>query len=668
MKNIIIASITLIISLFCYIEQANAQYDEEKFYRVKISLDRVDILKELDLLGIAVDHVHIEGLEHSHNHKNFNNYDHQHTNGAITDLSGWELNKMLNNGYSFEILIEDMATFYEQRYLNEISMMSKSEILAASGAPLNFNLGSMGGFKTFAEAVASLDQMRSLYPQFVKEKESLGKSIENRDIWVVWLGTDWDENKPKALYTSLTHAREPNSMMAVIYYMWWLLENYETNETARFILDNRHLAFVPVLNPDGYEHNRMTNPNGGGMHRKNRRPVGSSNAGVDLNRNFGPFDFWNHPNGGSSDFTGSDVYRGTAPFSEPETAALRSLVEANSFRTAFNYHTFSNLLVYPYGALNRVTIDNHIFQGYAIEMTEFNGYVYGTDQETVGYNTRGNSDDYMYGYEFGNPRNRRNVIAYTPEVGSFSDGFWPVPSRIIPLSQENVHPNNLLALYAGPELRIPETMTPEPSISTLDVGTSNFLSFEFFEMYNYGRFDMKNAELILTSSSESVIISQESIPMPVIQADKTFNGSSDAFLIEFTPDAISGDDVFFELEFCVPWMRQNPIWSFTFSTEGVPTNGERNFDDIPIGVNLYQNYPNPFNPVTQIKYTLNRASDVQLEIFDITGRLVQQLVNERQTAGEYRVSFNASELGSGVYIYRLQSGEFILSRKMTVIK
>lgn len=82
MKNIIFATVILLISFLCHFEQANAQYDEEKFYRVKINLDRVNILKELDLLGVAVDHVHIEGLEHSHNHRNFNNYDHQQTNGA----------------------------------------------------------------------------------------------------------------------------------------------------------------------------------------------------------------------------------------------------------------------------------------------------------------------------------------------------------------------------------------------------------------------------------------------------------------------------------------------------------------------------------------------------------------------------------------------------------
>lgn len=669
MKKFFISSLASLVILFASIDQISAQFQEDIFYRVTINLDKPDILKELDLLGVAVDHVHIEGLEHNHHHNHDSTmYGEAHPSGAIAELSGWELNQLVANGYDFQILIEDMASYYEQRYHNEMSVMSKSEILSSSGAPLNFSLGSMGGFKTFNEAIAALDQMRTLYPQFVREKESIGKSIENRDIWVVWLGTEWDENKPKALYTSLTHAREPNSMMAVIYYMWWLLENYDTNETARFILDNRHLAFVPVLNPDGYEHNRLTNPNGGGMHRKNRRPVGAANAGVDLNRNFGPFDFWNHSNGGSSDFAGSDVYRGTAPFSEPETAALRTLVEGNSFRTAFNYHTFSNLLVYPYGALNRETIDNHIFQGYAIEMTEFNGYVYGTDQQTVGYNTRGNSDDYMYGYEFGNPRNRRNIIAYTPEVGAPSDGFWPQPSRIVPLSQENVHPNNLLALYAGPELRVPESFIPTPSTNILDVGVSNFISFEFSEMYNYGRFDMKNAEIRLTSSSEGVIILQESIPMEIIGADETYSGLSESFQIEFAPDVVSGVQVDFELEFRVPWMRQNPTWNFQFDTEGTPTNYVDNEINVPFAFNLYQNYPNPFNPTTQIRYTLNQSADVLLTIHDVTGRKINQLVNKNQSAGDYRVSFHAEGMASGIYIYRLQTGNRTISRKMTIIK
>jgi Secretion system C-terminal sorting domain len=83
---------------------------------------------------------------------------------------------------------------------------------------------------------------------------------------------------------------------------------------------------------------------------------------------------------------------------------------------------------------------------------------------------------------------------------------------------------------------------------------------------------------------------------------------------------------------------------------------------------LSQNYPNPFNPTTTIRYSLRSAGFVSLRVYDILGREVKNLVNENQTAGEHSVYFDASNLPSGVYIYRLQSGSFVSAKKMILIK
>lgn len=87
-----------------------------------------------------------------------------------------------------------------------------------------------------------------------------------------------------------------------------------------------------------------------------------------------------------------------------------------------------------------------------------------------------------------------------------------------------------------------------------------------------------------------------------------------------------------------------------------------------ISFNLSQNYPNPFNPTTTISYSLKKTSDVKIDIFDILGRKVSTLVNEEKPAGNYNVNFDASQLSSGVYIYRIQAGEFIQSKKMMLLK
>jgi Secretion system C-terminal sorting domain len=86
------------------------------------------------------------------------------------------------------------------------------------------------------------------------------------------------------------------------------------------------------------------------------------------------------------------------------------------------------------------------------------------------------------------------------------------------------------------------------------------------------------------------------------------------------------------------------------------------------GFELAQNYPNPFNPSTVISYQLLVFSDVKLEVFDIVGRKMATLVNERRAAGSYRATFNAANLSSGIYFYRLQAGNFTLTKKMLLVK
>jgi hypothetical protein len=81
-----------------------------------------------------------------------------------------------------------------------------------------------------------------------------------------------------------------------------------------------------------------------------------------------------------------------------------------------------------------------------------------------------------------------------------------------------------------------------------------------------------------------------------------------------------------------------------------------------------QNYPNPFNPITSIKYSIPKESDVKLEILNILGEQVDLLVNETKTAGSYEAIWNAINLSSGIYFYRIISGNFALVKKMVLMK
>ncbi len=89
---------------------------------------------------------------------------------------------------------------------------------------------------------------------------------------------------------------------------------------------------------------------------------------------------------------------------------------------------------------------------------------------------------------------------------------------------------------------------------------------------------------------------------------------------------------------------------------------------IPEVYSLAQNYPNPFNPATKIRYSIPQSSQVQIKVFDMLGNEIETLVNEEKPVGSYEVGFDATGLPSGTYFYRLQAGNFVETKKMTLIK
>ncbi|MGM0739593.1 MAG: T9SS type A sorting domain-containing protein, partial [Bacteroidota bacterium] len=90
--------------------------------------------------------------------------------------------------------------------------------------------------------------------------------------------------------------------------------------------------------------------------------------------------------------------------------------------------------------------------------------------------------------------------------------------------------------------------------------------------------------------------------------------------------------------------------------------------DIPGAVRLDQNYPNPFNPATVIRFQLPETSDVTLEVFNMLGQRVSLLADGRMTAGEHEVSWDATGMASGLYLYRLTSSDVSLTRRMMLVK
>ena len=422
---------TLLIGVFTFTSILAQNYS-----RVKVFGDNED-LHRLGELGVAVDHgIRKEGMF------------------FISDFSKQEIEIMNQYGFDHEILIADVEAYYVELLNNPSKdpnqILKNASCSGTSGGgssafspttPSNFNLGTMGGYLKYAEMLAELDAMAAQYPNLITAKAPISTflTFENRPIYHVKISDNPSTNEvgePKILYTAIHHAREPMSLMETIFYMWYVLENYGTSDEVTYLVNNTQMFFVPCINPDGYVYNETTNPNGGGMWRKNRRLNSNGSFGVDLNRNYS----YGWGTTGTSATPSNDTYRGTSAFSEPETQAMRWLVQNNDFEMAFNAHTYAESILFPIGTTTAEFAPHHNYlQDYTNHMVELNGYT--AMKSSALYPASGDSDDYMYKVDVGVGL-KDTIFAHTPEVGT---AFWQPYSEIIATCKEMVFPNLILA-------------------------------------------------------------------------------------------------------------------------------------------------------------------------------------------------------------------------------
>ncbi len=363
-----------------------------------------------------------------------------------TILSVGEVAKVRNAGFTVDIIREDYSKYIAERNkaaeqdVKEINRQIRTKSIQTTQYPVpkHFELGSMGGYYTPDEVLNELDSMYFFYPNLIIQKTPLTNrlTVEGRNQYYVRISNTptQNTNKPKIVYNSLTHAREPMGMQQLMYFMWYLLENYNTSAEVKYLVDNLELYFIPVVNPDGYAYNFFTDPGGGGLWRKNRKDNGGGVFGVDLNRNFGYM--WAYDDQGSSPNPWDETYRGPMAFSENETQNIRDFFAVKNFKMAYNYHTYADQTMYPWCYKTMLTPDSLTNMAFTDHMTAQNGYVTGTPGAIL-YNTNGDVMDWEYGDVVTKPR----IICFTTETGNGNDGFWPLPYRIIPLAQENMYAN-----------------------------------------------------------------------------------------------------------------------------------------------------------------------------------------------------------------------------------
>jgi carboxypeptidase T len=267
----------------------------------------------------------------------------------------------------------------------------------------------------------------------IAELREIGRSLENRPIWALQIG-ERRGSEHKLLFMGCHHAREWVSVEVPYLLAEHLVRNADQAPIRRW-LQRGEIWVAPMVNPDGHEFSRTQDR----LWRKNRRTNVDGSIGVDPNRNYGYM--WGTLNINTSSHVPSDqTYVGPRAFSEPETQAVRNLVARELFRGVITYHSFSQLILYPWGyTLEPIpeSSDLSTMTKLARRMQQLIRGVHGTtytpQQSSQLYLTAGDTTDWTYG-EYGIP-------SFTIELRPDSiqnGGFILPPEQIQPTFEENL--------------------------------------------------------------------------------------------------------------------------------------------------------------------------------------------------------------------------------------
>jgi carboxypeptidase T len=737
--------------------------------------------------------------------------------GITLIMSQWEVEQLKKSGLRYSIMIPDVTEDYLKRQPPAVSDFIASKQIMSGDNITGFDYGSMGGFYTYAEMVQKLDSMRLQYPNLITAKIDRGTTEGGRKMWMVKISDNPDVNEsatePAIYFDGLIHAREPQSMASVMYFMYWLLENYATNPEAAYLVNNREIFFVPIVNPDGYYYNQTTNPNGGGSWRKNRRN-NSGSYGVDLNRNYQYK--WGYDNIGSSGTPSSDTYRGPSPASEPETQSVQNILSQFKPKIGFSMHSVAERTLNPYGYKDTLGRYN-LYSEYASDFGYGTGYLYGTVSQMLSYTSNGTTRD--YGDSIG-------TLLWVIECAG--SGFWPSQSEIIPIASVNLKmlkyvtwaggdyadiqhyyytgkgwagANDTVQMVLGIKNKglaltsknvnvsittsYPNAVPLVSSVNYDSIGarqlkynTSNPFKFRltgsaalmdeitfvvsvkqgtvetnkdtirtivgkavnlFFDDAENGKGNWtpsgnqtqwdtsycnsrsglksfadsrwgnsKNSTLNYFTLNNAIDLTNKVNPRLEFAAKFGIENNYDYTRIQITTDngatwtnlpgmytvLVGGQPSYSGLSKWVyerinlnSYINKQVKFRFYFYTDsGEPGDGFY-FDDfrvvdyvnpaagivnisneVPKEYMLHQNYPNPFNPETKIKFDLPKATELSIKVYDITGREVENLLNQKLEEGSYEYQWNASKYNSGVYFIKMQSAGYSGVRKMMLIK
>jgi len=290
-------------------------------------------------------------------------------------------------------------------------------------------------YHNYSEARALILSIAEAHPEIARvfdigDSWEKANGLADRDILALKISDNVavDEDEPEVLVVALHHAREWPTVEIALAIAESLTSFYGSDARTSWLVDNREIWIVPVVNPDGLDYSMTVDD----TWRKNRGLNYDGTYGVDPNRNYNgsqngdPGGAWG--GAGSSSDTRSEIYCGEAPFSEPETQAIRDLVLNRSFQIALDYHSYGDWVMWPWGYADVQTPDDGDIVRLGDQLAASNGYY--ASQSVFMYPTTGDSLDWLYG--------AADVYAFCFEVGT---EFHPkLVGEVSGIVHENIPP------------------------------------------------------------------------------------------------------------------------------------------------------------------------------------------------------------------------------------
>ncbi len=472
-------------------------------------------------------------------------------------------------------------------------------------------MGQWDVYPTYDAYVTMMHNFATTYPTLCRI-DTAGYSVQGRLLLfaVISDSVNYRKPKPRFQYSSSIHGDETTGYVLMLRLIDTLLSGYGNNPRITELVKNVEIWINPLANPDGTYY-------GGNATVNNARRQNYN--GYDLNRNFPDFVSGPNPNGPT----------------QPETSAMMNLSGKYNFSLSMNFHGGAQVLNYPWDRVQPYHPDDdwfiHICRTYADTVHSINPS-YLTD--LYGYpNIAGITNGYAWYYVIGGRQDYMTFVRGSREITMEISTTKLVPPNTLPNYWNWNHKsflNYIKECLYGVRGIITDSITNQPIKAKVRVQGREYMS-DSTSVYSDSI--CGNYHRMLPTGTFTL----------VVKAPGYYQKTISGVYVKYDSTTILN-------------IKLRPISSVIKGTEK------------PVIFSLSQNYPNPFNPITSIKYSISSSQNIKLVVYDILGKEVTTLVNEKQSIGDYEVRFDGSKLSSGIYFYKLSAENFSDVKSMILIK